>query len=70
MLTKNLKNTLDTSPLLAASIEFTVGKRSGSPLSKTIIRLRVDSLFPTDKSYILATVMHVFPSFDNDRTNT
>ena len=43
---------------------------AGSPLSKTIIRLRVDSLFPTDKSYILATVMHVFSSFDNDRTNT
>lgn len=70
VLAQNSQDTFYRASLLAAGIEFPVGKGTGSALAKTVVRLVVDDVFATDAGNIFTALVDVLSPFQYDWAHT
>ena len=63
MLTEHIENLVDVAPLLAPRVELAVGERTGTALTETVVRLRVDFLVLRYQRHVALAVVDVLTSF-------
>lgn len=69
VLAEDIEYFLHTASFLAARVEFAVREGTRTSLAKGEVGLGVNCLLARDEGYVLAAVVHILSSFNDDGTN-